>query len=338
MADGVNEMNGGNGQHGEIIRQLGWLAKIFSEYVKYGVIAAFAVALLAFYYLGLKTEQAFISRILYGKQPKLVTSQFDKSKVIRLSPVIPEKFTAEQIMKWYSTDFISDLKKLSKDRYQRLKDVAFQLEQAPDGWLIITTGKQAERPLHEHFHKMVADRLLEKLHEEEKRIERELTDRVKRLREELANIRKERKVITAEKERSVALMERFVRQAEQKADNQKRITRQLAGVGTIVVEAGRKDDLATLVLALAKKREELASQAVQIRHFLTGFDRLRKQAGPARLDMLGYTHIPEESLSFSVKLAIWIFLAFLAFLVAPFLAALVHFIRDEMKAWEIRRK
>ena len=103
----------------------------------------------------------------------------------------------------------------------------------------------------------------------------------------------------------------------------------MPGKEAVVINTGKDDSLSSIILALTKKREKLTSQAEQIRIFLADHARLSKKAFPARINVLAFARLPQDSMSFTLRLAIWLFLVLLSMLVMPFVWGLVKLVVRE---------
>lgn len=307
-----------------IIEQFSWLIKTYLSAKWAGLIAGLVVMIMAIISLSTPGKQDYLTRISFGTQPKMVKSKFDEQyEVMRLMPVVPENFTVEQIMMWHSLDFISFIKKASHQKYQRLRDIGFHLDAFPDGWVLKTSGKEGEQKLHTSFHKKVSEILLKKLYREEKRVYLDLELLFAAQQKELAGIQKKRQVITAEQEQSVQLLKNVVDNillTPDKGTVKKRNQEALSGI--------RPDDgMANVLLALTKKRETLSQTSTLLRQNLASYHRLMKRVSQANIDILALMHNADDALSFSFKLAIWIFLIALTVLTVPFLWAFITAIK-----------
>ncbi len=322
----------------EILQQIDWLIKIYWSAKWAGVLAGLAIIILAVFMLNQKENQTYTTRILYGMQPMAIKLPPNGSTITRLAPVIPENFKIEpgnraiaQLSAWYETDFISTLVAASNQRYSALNQVGFSISAFSNGLLVKTVGKPDEQEFNREFHKRISEFLLKLLHQEDARVASEIKALVSVRKQLLAGIKKSREGFSAEQERSVELMENIVENTVLSRAAQKQRSGQEPGGNVVFVETMPNDGFSNIVLALAKRREDLTRKSDSLRRSLANYERFGKLSSRASVDILAYAKNSKGNMSFVFKLSIWLFLLVLVVLTAPFLWAGIRAIGRELK-------
>jgi len=302
------------------------------------VLAGLAVIVLAVSMLSQKEDQTYTTRILYGMQPMAVKLPSGNDTVTRLAPVIPgilkikpESLAIEQISIWYESDFTTLLVAASNQRYLALDQVDFSISAFSNGLLLKTVGKPDEQEFNRDFHKRISEFLLKLLHEEDIRVASEIDALITLRKQLLAGIKKSREGISAEQERSVDLMENIVESTVLSRASQKKQNDQSPGGSVVFVETMPNDGFSNIVLALAKRREDLTRNSDSLRRSLANYERLGKLTSKASIDILAYAKNAKGNMDFIFKLAVWLFLWVLVTLTTPFLWAGIRAIGREVK-------